>query len=49
MACEVNNKEINSQCAELLVRSTYFVQSKYKYIYTHFITKIEDKVLTIIL
>ena len=23
MACEVNNKEINSQCAELLVRPTY--------------------------
>ena len=23
MACEVNNKEINSQCAELLVRLTY--------------------------
>ena len=22
MACEVNNKEINSQCAELLVRPT---------------------------
>ena len=25
MACEVNNKEINSQCAELLVRHTYNV------------------------
>ena len=25
MACEVNNKEINSQCAELLVRPTYIV------------------------
>ena len=24
MACEVNNKETNSQCAELLVRLTYF-------------------------
>ena len=24
MACEVNNKEIYSQCAELLVRPTYF-------------------------
>ena len=24
MACEVNNKEINSQCAELLVRPTYY-------------------------
>ena len=23
MACEVNNKEINSQCAEFLVRPTY--------------------------
>ena len=23
MACELNNKEINSQCAELLVRPTY--------------------------
>ena len=23
MACEVNNKDINSQCAELLVRPTY--------------------------
>ena len=23
MACEVNNKEIKSQCAELLVRPTY--------------------------
>ena len=23
MACEVNNKEINSQCDELLVRPTY--------------------------
>ena len=23
MACEENNKEINSQCAELLVRPTY--------------------------
>ena len=23
MACEVNNKEVNSQCAELLVRPTY--------------------------
>ena len=23
LACEVNNKEINSQCAELLVRPTY--------------------------
>ena len=25
MACEVHNKEINSQCAELLVRPTYIV------------------------
>ena len=25
MACEVNNKEINSQCAELLVRPTYIL------------------------
>ena len=25
MACEVNNKEINSQCAELLVRPSYIV------------------------
>ena len=23
MACEVNNKEINGQCAELLVRHVY--------------------------
>ena len=23
MACDVNNKEISSQCAELLVRPTY--------------------------
>ena len=23
MACEVNDKEINSQCAELLVRPSY--------------------------
>ena len=27
MACEVNNKEIDSQCAELLVRPTYIKQS----------------------
>ena len=27
MACEVNNKEINSQCAELLVRPTYIAPS----------------------
>ena len=27
MACEVNNKEINSQCAELLVRPTYLLQN----------------------
>ena len=26
MTCEVNNKEINSQCAELLVRPLYNVQ-----------------------
>ena len=26
MTCEVRNKEINSQCAELLVRSLYIVQ-----------------------
>ena len=25
MACEVNNKEINSQCAELLVRPSYII------------------------
>ena len=25
MACEVNNKEINSQCAELLVRPKYLI------------------------
>ena len=25
MSCEVNNKEINSQCAELLVRPTYYL------------------------
>ena len=24
MACEVNNKEIDSQCAKLLVRPLYF-------------------------
>ena len=36
MACEVNNKEINSQCAELLVRPTYlnyfrnYNRSKYR-------------------
>ena len=31
MACEVNNIEINSQCAELLVRPTYIVYAtKYK-------------------
>ena len=23
MACEVRNKEVNSQCAEILVRPTY--------------------------
>ena len=28
MACEVNNKEINSQCAELLVRPTYILKNK---------------------
>ena len=27
MACEVNNKEINSQCAELLVRPTYKIEN----------------------
>ena len=27
MACEVNNKEINSQCAELLVGPTYIYQT----------------------
>ena len=27
MACEVNNKEINSQCAELLVRPTYILKN----------------------
>ena len=27
MACEVNNKEINSQCAELLLRPTYKKQN----------------------
>ena len=26
MTCEVHNKEINSQCAELLVRPLYNVQ-----------------------
>ena len=30
MVCEVNNKEINSQCAELLVRPTYITTS-YKF------------------
>ena len=25
MTCEVHNKEINSQCAELLVRPTYII------------------------
>ena len=28
MTCEVNNKEINSQCAELLVRPTCIVEYK---------------------
>ena len=32
MACEVNNKEINSQCAELLVRPTYIIAYSYTYI-----------------
>ena len=27
MACEVNNKEINSQCAQLLVRPNYIYQT----------------------
>ena len=27
MACEVNNKEINSQCGELLVQPTYIVHN----------------------
>ena len=27
MACEVNNIEINSQCAELLVRPTYIIHN----------------------
>ena len=27
MACEVNNKEVNSQCAELLVRPSYMYPS----------------------
>ena len=31
MACEVNNKEINSQCAELLVRPTYISQKCFQY------------------
>ena len=29
MACEVNNIEINSQCAELLVRPTYIIVLKH--------------------
>ena len=29
MACEVNNKEINSQCAELLVRPTYMLRLRF--------------------
>ena len=29
MACEVKNKEINSQCAELLVRPTYKRRNMY--------------------
>ena len=28
MTCEVRNKEINSQCAELLVRPLYIVYCK---------------------
>ena len=31
MACEVNNKEISSQCAELLVRPLYIVTTKLYY------------------
>ena len=27
MVCEVNNKEINSHCAELLVRPTYIIKN----------------------
>ena len=30
MACEVNNKKINSQCAELLVRPTYNIHDTCK-------------------
>ena len=33
MACEVNNKEINSQCAELLVRPTYLSKNVFCKIY----------------
>ena len=36
MACEVNNKEINSQCAELLVRPTYNALHFTVQIYTAF-------------
>ena len=43
MACEVNNKEVNSQCTELLVRPTYlgnaectlnFLNTKHYTVYT---------------
>ena len=29
MTCEVHNKEINSQCAELLVRPLYYTTAQY--------------------
>ena len=37
MACEVNNKEINSQCAELLVRLTYIMHTIFVCISSTFI------------
>ena len=33
MACEVNNKEINSQCAELLVRPTYLLKGLTEHVF----------------
>ena len=43
MTCEVHNKEINSQCAELLVRPLYIltVYSTIQLYYTEVIHKLE--------
>ena len=35
MTCEVRNKEINSQCAELLVRPLYYQKSCKNYHYSN--------------